>query len=153
MVLGLGSNYEPEANIREAVERLTYTFDLLVKSTRYVGPPEGSPEAPMPDEGKLFSNAAVLIRTADTYVEIRNKVREIEDELDRDRSTPNVVTIDIDVLLIEDEVVRRDDDTIVVPHADLCTKRHAAIPSAEVAPSLKHPGTREVIADIAARLA
>lgn len=153
VVLGLGSNHQAETNIPEAIEQLTYAFDLLVKSTRYVGPPEGPPEEPVPGGEKLFSNAAVLVRTADSYVKIRTKVREIENALQRDRSTPEKVTIDIDVLLIEGEVVRRDDDTVVVPHPDLCMKRHAAIPSAEVAPSLKHPGTRELIADIAARLA
>ena len=50
-------------------------------------------------------------------------------------------------------MVRTPEDRILVPHPDLSAKRHAAIPSAEVAPSLRHPRTGERLSEIAARLA
>lgn len=155
VVLGLGSNQDAEANIAQAVDALAHTYDLLVKSTRYVGPPEVSPEKgpSIEDSTVVYSNTAVLIRTADTYDELRVTMRAIEADLGRDRSDPAVVAIDIDILLIEDEVVRTPEDRILVPHPDLSAKRHAAIPSSEVAPSLRHPRTGERLSEIAARLA
>lgn len=155
IVLGLGSNQEAETKIPEAINILAHTYDVLVKSTRYVGPPEVAPEeGPSLEQAKVvYSNTAVLIRTADRYPQLRETLRSIEAELGRDRSTQGVVAIDIDILLIEGEVVRDEQDRVVVPHADLTEKRHAAIPSSEVAPSLKHPRTGERLAEIAARLA
>ncbi len=155
VVLGLGSNHDAEANIAEAVDALAHTYDLLVKSARYVGPPEVAPEkgASIEDSAVVYSNTAVLIRTADTYEELRVTLRALEATLGRDRSNPAVVAIDIDILLIEHEVVRTPEDRILVPHPDLSTRRHAAIPSAEVAPSLRDPRSGELLSEIAARLA
>ena len=155
VVLGLGSNSDAEANIAAAIDTLAHTYDLLVKSTRYVGPPEVAPEegVPIEDSAVVYSNSAVLVRTADSYDELRTTLRAIEADLGRDRSNPAIVAIDIDILLIEDEVVRTPEDRILVPHPDLSAKRHAAIPSSEVAPSLRHPQTGERLAEIAARLA
>ena len=120
-----------------------------------MGPPEVPPEKgpSIEDSTVVYSNTAVLIRTADTYDELRVTMRAIEADLGRDRSDPAVVAIDIDILLIEDEVVRTPEDRILVPHPDLSAKRHAAIPSSEVAPSLRHPRTGERLSEIAARLA
>ena len=164
VVLGLGSNLNGKEQIARAIDRITYSFDLLVKSTRYVGPAEGGPndtgetvELPPEDSTEenlsVYSNAAVLIRTADSFKEIRKELRRLEKELGRTREDPRRVEIDIDILLIQGEVIRNKEDVVVVPHPDLDTKRHAALPSAEVAPSLKHPQTKERLAEIAARLA
>ncbi len=152
VVLGLGSNRDAEAQIRRAIDRISYRYHLLVKSTRYVGPPENAPEGER-EQATPYSNASALIRTADHYTELRTTFRALEEELGRDRSTPDVVAIDIDILLIDGEVVRNEGGAIVVPHPDLETKRHAAIPSSEVAPGLLHPRSKETIAAIAARLA
>lgn len=186
IVLGLGSNIQGKEQIAKAIERIEFCFDLLVKSTRYVGPAEGGPndqsgaaatDAPTdgassalppasPPRGRdltsqdesvddlsIYSNAAVLIRTAEPFKEVRKTLRLIEKELGRTREDPRRVEIDIDILLIQGEIVRNKHDEIVVPHPDLATKRHAAIPSAEVAPSLTHPKTKERLGEIAARLA
>lgn len=165
VVLGLGSNVRGKERINEAIDRIQYSYDLLVKSTRYVGPAEGGPndqsETPALVGAKdadradltIYSNAAVLVRTADTFQEIRKELRRIEDELGRSRTNDHRVDIDIDILLIQGEVVRNRAGVTVVPHPDLRTKRHAALPSAEVAPALVHPETKERIVEIAARLA
>ena len=168
VVLGLGSNINGKVQIAKAIERIEFAFDLLVKSTRYIGPADGGPNDPevagTPLKGltsadedtanlSLYSNAAVLIRTADTFKEVRKTLRRIEKELGRTREDARRVEIDIDILLIQGEIVRNKHDEIVVPHPDLATKRHAAIPSAEVAPSLMHPRTKERLGEIAARLA
>lgn len=177
VVLGLGSNHHPEKTIPEALDRLGFEFDLLVKSSRYVGPPEVNPGKPAdgPIHGQAngqangpasdsvdpdpsagppdYSNVAVLIRTADTYGEIKATLTALEEELGRDRSRPGIVAIDIDILLIEGEIIRSSSKKVLVPHPDLATKRHAAIPSSEVAPSLRDPVSGARLAEIASRLA
>ena len=155
MLLGLGSNIDGKAQIAKAIERIAFSFDLLAKSTRYVGPADGAADggADGGADGEIYSNAAVLIRTADSFKEVRKELRHIEKALGRTREDVRRVEIDIDILLIQGEIVRNKHDEIVVPHPDLSTKRHAALPSAEVAPSLVHPKTKERLAEIAARLA
>lgn len=164
VVLGLGSNHDPERMIREALERLSFEFDLLVKSSRYVGPPEVNPGEPEVEPTGTqdrdaaagppnYSNVAVLIRTADSYGEIKATLSALEDELGRDRSQAGVVSIDIDILLIDGEIIRSSGKKVLVPHPDLTTKRHAAIPSSEVAPSLRDPLSGDRLAEIAGRLA
>ena len=66
VVLGLGSNVEGPEQIDRAIERLTLEYDLLVRSTRYVGPPEVPSDVELDESAPPYSNAAVLIRTADT---------------------------------------------------------------------------------------
>ena len=161
VVVGLGSNIDGKAQIARAIDLITYSFDLLVKSTRYVGPADGGPNdaflgaLPPTDSDtdlSIYSNAAVLIRTADTFKEVRKELRSIEKALGRTRGDERRVEIDIDIMLIQGEIVRNKHDEIVVPHPDLATKRHAALPSAEVAPSMVHPKTKERLSEIAARL-
>ncbi|MEM6672631.1 MAG: 2-amino-4-hydroxy-6-hydroxymethyldihydropteridine diphosphokinase [Planctomycetota bacterium] len=152
VVLGLGSNVDGPEQIDRAIDRLSYEYDLLVRSTRYVGPPEVPPDVEPDASAPPYSNAAILIRTADDFDTLREDLRRIEAELGRDRSKRGEVAIDLDILLIQGEVVRKD-DAVVVPHPDLTAKRHAAIPSAEVAPFLVHTTTEERLSEIAARLA
>ena len=152
VVVGLGSTVDGPEQIDRAIERITLEYDLLVRSPRYVGPPEVGPDEELDEEAAPYSNAAILIRTADDHATLKATLGALELELGRDRSIKGEVAIDLDILLIQDEGVR-DGDEVVVPHPDLTSKRHAAIPSAEVAPFLEHLTTREKLAAIAARLA
>ena len=149
VIIGLGSNLDGPAKLDAAIEEISYEYDLLVRSTRYVSPPvegaEGDPVAP-------YSNAAVLIRTTDDHDTLKATLRRIEERLGRDRSDPTSVAIDLDILLIEDRVVRRGTE-VLVPHPDLLVRRHAAIPSAEVAPFMRHSLTEVPLAEIAEQLA
>ena len=99
-----------------------------------------------------YSNAAVLIRTTQDYDTLKATLRAIEERLGRDRTDAGVVAIDLDILLLQDQIVRKG-ERVLAPHPDLESKRYAAIPSAEVAPFLRHAITEESLADLAARLA
>ena len=92
------------------------------------------------------------MRTSEPHAAIKAALGGIELQLGRDRSTPESVAIDLDILLIQDQIVR-EGDRIVVPHPDLETRRYAAIPSAEVAPFLRHSITETRLSDLAASLA
>jgi 2-amino-4-hydroxy-6-hydroxymethyldihydropteridine diphosphokinase len=162
VIVGLGSNVDGPRMIDEAITEISFQFDLLARSTRYVSPaaptrgesePAGSGADQEPaSDASLYSNAAVLIRTAEAYDAIKASLGAIEARLGRDRSTPDAVTIDLDILLIQDQVIRVG-SRIVVPHPDLETRRYAAIPSAEVAPFLKHAITERPLSELAAALA
>ena len=105
-----------------------------------------------PQDVGRYSNAAVLIRTSDGHDVLKAALGDIEAELGRDRSTPGTVAIDLDILLMQGQVIR-EGSRVVVPHPDLETRRYAAIPSAEVAPFLRHCITEVTLADLAAGLA
>lgn len=153
VLLGVGSNHGATETIPRALEELAYEFDVLAKSTRYVGPPEPR-EGQEPDhDAPRYSNVSVLIRTPEDHITLRARLKELERELGRDRTRPGEVAIDLDILLIAGERVIADDGQVLVPHPDLTTKRYAAIPSAEVAPSMRLPGRDDCVADVAARLA
>ncbi len=160
VVVGLGSNVDGPAKIDEAITEISFLYDLLARSTRYVSPAvtadDERDEAGIGEgasrEVENYSNAAVLIRTAEDHDAIKAALGEIEAQLGRDRSTPASVAIDLDILLIQDEVIRVG-SRVLVPHPDLETRRYAAIPSAEVAPFLRHSVTEVPLSDLAAALA
>lgn len=153
VLIGVGSNHLATENIPRALEELSYEFDVLAKSTRYEGPPEPRAGQEPDDEAPRYSNVSVLIRTPEDHLALRSRLKELERRLGRDRSVPEVVAIDLDILLISGERVVADDGEVLVPHPDLTTKRYAAIPSAEVAPAMRLPGGADRVADVAARLA
>ena len=170
VVVGLGSNVDGPAKIDEAITEISFLYDLLARSTRYVSPAvtanderagTGDREASDREaevgggasrEVENYSNAAVLVRTAEDHDAIKAALGEIEAQLGRDRSTPDSVAIDLDILLIQDEVIRVG-SRVLVPHPDLEIRRYAAIPSAEVAPFLRHSITEVPLSDLAAALA
>jgi 2-amino-4-hydroxy-6-hydroxymethyldihydropteridine diphosphokinase len=164
VVIGLGSNTDGPGKINEAIEEISFRYDLLARSTRYVSPPAtegeqderpseaGASASETGAEAEPYSNAAVLVRTSEPHAAIKAALGGIELQLGRDRSTPESVAIDLDILLIQDQIVR-EGDRIVVPHPDLETRRYAAIPSAEVAPFLRHSITETRLSDLAASLA
>lgn len=165
VVIGLGSNSDGPVKIDEAITEIAYEFDLLARSTRYVSPvsppneeaAEGEvaseADAPAMDKGvEHYSNAAVLVRTSVEHDDLKATLNRIELVLGRDRSRPEHVAIDLDILLIQNQIVRKG-SKILVPHPDLETRRYAAIPSAEVAPFLKHTVSERPLSEIAAALA
>lgn len=157
VVIGLGSNTDGPSKINEAIEEISLRYDLLARSTRYVSPPategEGNERSSKTGaEPGPYSNAAVLVRTSEPHDALKAALGEIELQLGRDRSTPDSVAIDLDILLIQNQIVR-EGARIVVPHPDLETRRYAAIPSAEVAPFLQHSITETTLSDLAASLA
>ena len=60
-------------------------------------------------------------------------------------------TLDLDLLLLEDEVIRR--PGLVVPHPGLATRRFVLAPLAELCPERVVPGTVRTVAELLARVA
>jgi 2-amino-4-hydroxy-6-hydroxymethyldihydropteridine diphosphokinase len=153
--ISLGSNIAPEDNLPMAVERLKELGRLVAISSVYQSPAVG------PVKQEDFLNAAALIETELTPLEIRAQLRQIEADLGRirpeklDGYPPEAAkyaprTIDLDLCLLGGMTL--DSADLTLPDPDLLTRAHLAVPMAELAPDLPHPITGEPLREIADRL-
>ncbi len=141
----LGSNADPETRLRQALQRLRAACDVLAVSSVYQTAAEGSGSG-------IYWNAAVKIATeADPISFKRDVLRAIERDLGRDRSTPSVVSIDLDIALWGHGMMDYGDKPWHLPSPDIARYAFAAIPLAELAPDLIHPETGQTLTEIAAR--
>jgi 2-amino-4-hydroxy-6-hydroxymethyldihydropteridine diphosphokinase len=103
---------------------------------------------PRPD----FLNAAVLVESELSPLEIRGHLRDIEAELGRVRSDDKYAprTIDLDLCLLGSTILNTPE--LVLPDPDLLSRAFLAVTMAELAPGFPHPITKEPLADIASRL-
>jgi 2-amino-4-hydroxy-6-hydroxymethyldihydropteridine diphosphokinase len=136
--VSVGSNIEPERNVREAIRALACEARVVALSTFYRTEPLGHPHDPQ------FINGVVAIETRLSARELKWEVlRAIESELGRRRGPdPDAQrTIDLDVLLYDGE-----------PHDPLIERRaFLAWPLVELEPTLVLPDGRALRA-IAERL-
>jgi 2-amino-4-hydroxy-6-hydroxymethyldihydropteridine diphosphokinase len=147
VIVGLGSNLQPERHLPMAVDELAGRVDLLAVSSAWATHPVGPPGQPS------FVNAAVLFRTGLPPARLKHEVlRDLERRLGRlrtaDRFAPR--PIDLDVVTYGDGLLELDGREI--PEPDLLDHAHLALPASEVAPAWRHPRTGETLAAIAERL-
>lgn len=146
--LGIGSNLgDKRANLDRAVEMLQdhpYNRDAVV-SDYIVTEPVG--EVPQDD----FLNGAVALWTLQTPEELLAQIGEIERELKRVRTVHwGPRTIDVDILLYDEEILYT--DTLTIPHPEMCNRGFVLKPLAQIAPYAVHPVYRETVRDLAAKL-
>jgi len=136
VLLLLGGNLgEPPAILTAAEDLLSQHVGRLVSRSRdHWTEPWGFSGAP------LFLNRALLMRSALPAASVLAIALEIERELGRVRTTGGGYgsrTIDIDILLYGDEILAA--PTLTVPHPRMHERWFALAPSADVAPSWRHP--------------
>lgn len=104
VIVGLGSNISPEKNIQLAFKKLGARYEILRISGPVKTAPLGITEQP------VFFNAAVLIKTIEEEEVLVKHLKEIEDEMGRDRSRPKYGPreIDLDILVWNGEIVDKD---------------------------------------------
>jgi 2-amino-4-hydroxy-6-hydroxymethyldihydropteridine diphosphokinase len=104
VIIGLGSNVDPDRNIREARARIPELGTLVSESEFVRTEPVDAPDQPW------FVNGAIRLATDCSLEELRGQLREIEVDLGRprfgDRSGPR--TIDLDILVWNRKVVDSD---------------------------------------------
>jgi len=144
--IALGSNIEPETNLPLATTRLSELGNPIAISTVYQNP--AIADEPQPD----YLNAAVLIETALDPLTIRKKLREIEADLGRIRTTDKFAprTIDLDLCILGDRVL--DHELLSLPDPDLLKRAHLAVTLAELRPDFLHPITGNSLEEIAHEL-
>lgn len=143
--IAIGSNIDPETNVRRCIDLLREYTHLVAVSSIYQTPPMGYADQ---DD---FLNLAVLIETEQAPEQVRVLLLDqIEQELGRERdpklkSGPR--TIDLDIALWNNEVL--DYGARHIPHPDVTEFAHTILPIAELAPDYIHPEAKRTLADIA----
>lgn len=103
-VIGLGSNIDPQLNIARARELLKAEFRVLGESRFVQTSPVGYTEQ---DD---FINGAVHIETDLTLKDLSGRLKQLEDELGRQRSAikHGPRSIDLDVVVYNGEIIDKD---------------------------------------------
>lgn len=104
VIIGIGSNLDAENNIWRVLEILTEKFELLKVSEFVKTKPIGITEQPD------FMNGAAKIRTTENQNNLEHLLKQIEDQMGRDRSAPKFGPrcIDLDIVAWNGEIVDND---------------------------------------------
>jgi 2-amino-4-hydroxy-6-hydroxymethyldihydropteridine diphosphokinase len=137
--IALGSNLQsrfggPEANLREAVQRVGLLGKVAAVSRFYETDPVGYLDQPK------FLNGALLLETEMEPVQLMRGLLEVERAMGREREGavakgPRV--IDLDLLLFGERVMSTAELTL--PHPEMQERRFVLEPLAEIAPEMVHP--------------
>ena len=127
-----GSNIEPVANLRRALDVLVRHYPALRCSRAYRNAAVGF-------EGEDFVNLVVAFETDDGIREVLAQLHAAEAACGRERDAPKWAprSMDLDVLLYGSMVT--DEPGLVLPRPDLVRRAYMLGPMAELAPDLVHP--------------
>ena len=130
--IALGSNLgDREATLASAVRALALVGEVVGVSSNFETDPVGYADQPR------FLNAAMLLRTSLTPIDLLHALLRIELEHGRDRShgiAKGPRTLDLDLLLYDDAVL-----ALTLPHPEMHRRRFVLQPLAEIAPAMVHP--------------
>lgn len=132
IVVSIGSNVEPEQNLRSAVRFLRRDFNDVVLSPVYQSKAVGF-------DGADFLNLVVSARTDMAPDSVVARLRHIEADHRRDRSGPRwgPRTLDLDLLLYDDQVRR--EGVLRLPRAEIVDHAFVLRPLADLLPNAQHP--------------
>tara|TARA_B100001250_G_scaffold189500_1_gene162785 strand:- start:1720 stop:2175 length:456 start_codon:yes stop_codon:yes gene_type:complete len=138
--ISIGSNIEPEKNIKEAKLELEKIFKCKF-SKNYFYPAQGF-------KGKDFTNLVGFFSTKIEVIKLKKILKDIEKKIGRDSSQAGFSdrTIDIDIILYGDLVIELKEMTLPSPEIKSCL--YVLEPLVEMAGNRKHPVTRETYSDI-----
>ena len=104
VVIGLGSNIEPQENIQKAKDLLTKHFNLINTSEFIQTKPIGYTEQ---DD---FINGSVYVETDLGIDELTSKLKEFEIQLGRKKSDIKFGprTIDLDIIVFNNDIIDKD---------------------------------------------
>ncbi|HEU0188985.1 MAG TPA: 2-amino-4-hydroxy-6-hydroxymethyldihydropteridine diphosphokinase [Gallionella sp.] len=145
--IGIGSNIEPEKNVRAAVLSLAQQTRVAGISSVYCTDALDHPEQPH------YFNCVVEIETEATPAEMKHGIlRPIENSLRRKRGEDKFAprTIDLDLILYGD--LAMDEEDIKLPDPEILERPFLAIPLFELAPDLVLAEYNLSIGEIAAKL-
>jgi 2-amino-4-hydroxy-6-hydroxymethyldihydropteridine diphosphokinase len=130
--LSLGSNLEPDANLRRAIAELKARFAAVTVSPIYRTPAVGF-------DGPDFLNAAAIVETDLDVFALDAWLHALEDVHGRRRDVPRFSSrpLDIDIVFFDD-LVLKGPGNLEIPRPEL---RHAFVlkPLADIAPDFRDP--------------
>lgn len=132
--ISLGSNVEPRSNIQKAVAEMQVVFGELKLSPVYQSAAVGF-------EGDDFLNLVATFETNKSVQVIVAEMRQIEDDLGRDRSQSRFSArpIDLDMLLYDYLVLNQ--SGIRVPRPEILCSAHVLKPLQDLIADSLHPLT------------
>jgi 2-amino-4-hydroxy-6-hydroxymethyldihydropteridine diphosphokinase len=138
--LGLGSNIDPEKNLRLGIGELGARFGILELSNVYRSAAVGF-------DGDDFLNLVAGLESDVSPAQLHAVLMEIHSLAGRMRSASRYSprTLDIDLLLYDDLVL--DEPPIRIPRSDILKYSFVLGPLAEIAPQLRHPETGKLITE------
>lgn len=142
VLLSLGSNVDPDANMRRAVARLLERFPGARVSPLYLTRAVGF-------DGADFLNAAMVVRSDLAPGPLHAWLTALEDAAGRRRDVPRFSDrpIDVDIAAFDD-VVRAAAPEL--PRPELVEQAFTLRPCADVAPDYLHPLLGRTLAELAA---
>ena len=141
VIISLGSNKDPHANLSLGFEKVSELFEIKRSSSIYQ-------TIDVTDrKGRInFLNQAVEIKTSLSFPKLRESLKEIEGVLGRERGNKKVVPLDLDILTYNNDVFFYQHHQI--PDPDLIKYRYLAEPLAEMSPAFRHPANGKSIQEI-----
>jgi 2-amino-4-hydroxy-6-hydroxymethyldihydropteridine diphosphokinase len=137
--VGLGSNIDPERNLRVGVAELRERFGALTLSPTYQSASVGF-------DGDDFLNLVVGFDSELAPTKIVAQLEDIHQVAGRVRAEEKFLsrTLDIDLLLVDDLVI--DGPPTRLPRTDVLDCAFVLKPMVDIAPDLVHPETGETLA-------
>ena len=142
--IGIGSNLGDRLdNIKKAIALLNRHKNIKItqRSSIYETEPVGYKEQPD------FLNSVVQLKTGLTPQRLLEVLKNIEKKLGRIKGIkwgPRI--IDLDMLLYENKIIKR--DNLTVPHPELHKRRFILAPLAEIAGGIVHPLKKKTILEL-----
>ena len=150
--LSLGSNLgDRAATLLEALERLRKLGTITAVSSLYETDPVEVP-VEMKERQPLYFNCALAMETGLTPEQLLAGTQAVEDALGRERGVirHGPRTLDIDILLFGDALVKTPELTI--PHPGLARRGFVLQPLEEIAPEVLHPILKKTVRELLAGL-
>ena len=141
VLVAAGSNVEPQANLRRALDSLAGHYPQLRRSTAYRNRAVGF-------DGEDFINLVVGFDTDDDVHTVIERLHAAENRCGRARHAPKWAprSMDLDILLYGDRVC--DEPGLVLPRPDLVRRAYMLGPAAEIAPDTVHPTLHLTLAEL-----
>jgi len=133
--LGIGTNIgDREHNLREATEKIEEHIGIVLRSSSVY---ETAPWGFIAEND--FLNMVVLVETIHSPSELLKRLLMVESLLGRSRNAERYSsrTIDIDILLYEDQIIEA--DGLSIPHPLMHERKFVLEPICELVPDLIHP--------------
>ena len=148
--LSLGSNLgNKAANIENAIDFLRGKGKILKISPLYETEPVG-----MEPDTEDFYNLVLNLQTPPSLspLQLLREIKKFESSMKRDISHSHNLprTIDIDILLADDRVIKSKELTI--PHQEMTKRAFVLVPFCEIAPDVVHPVLEKTIKEILEQL-
>lgn len=130
--ISLGSNIDRIRNIKAAECCIKESFDYFISSPIYETEAVGF-------DGENFFNSVVAVQTSMDVYAVAAKLKDIEDQIGRDRSQPkfSARTIDLDLLLYDDLIIK--DEQVHIPREEIMFNAFVLKPLVDLAGDKLHP--------------